>query len=223
MSQNLLHDLDVMRRDLLEIGARVEGAVRRSIAALRERRPELARLVVDGDRDIDRREIQLERECLEALARHQPVARDLRFIASCLKINNDLERVADLAVNIAERVVELSDLPLLAHPGLLIEMAEDSIELLRDGLDAFVSGDTVAARRVCAQDQAVDALYERVVSGLLDEMRRDPARVDRSLHLILVARDLERIADHATNVAEDVVYMVEGAIIRHPEPSLRPA
>lgn len=222
MRQTLRTELDQMRRDLLEIGARVEGAVRRALGALRDRKPELARLVVAGDADIDTREIELEEDCLKTLALHQPVAGDLRFIAACLKINNDLERVGDLAANIAECAVELAELEAIAHPADLIEIAERAMALLRDGLDAFVSGDAAAARAVCRQDDAIDALYAKLTRALRQEMHADASRIDRCLLLAAVARDLERIADHGTNIAEDVVYMVEGAIIRHPR-SLRPA
>jgi len=216
VSRHLQVDLDRLRQHLLELGALVESAVRKAITSLRERRLEVARLVIEGDGEIDRREIELEEDCLKALALHQPVAGDLRFIASCLKINNDLERVGDLAVNIAERSEELAREPAVAFPEHLLEMSEMSARMVRQSLDAFVSEDAVAARRVCAEDDQVDEFHRATVTELQSVMRADGDTVDRAMRLVSVSRNLERIADHATNIAEDVVYMVEGEIIRHP-------
>ena len=215
MVSHLRRDMDALERQLLFLAAQVEEAVRHSMTALLERRPELARRVIDGDADIDRREVELEEDCLKALALHQPVATDLRFVAACLKINNDLERVGDLCSNIAERALSLSTMRLLPISRRLRAMMEDAADMLRDSLDAFVRADVDAARDVCERDERVDRANREIIEGLLVVMHEDVANVDQAMELISVSKNLERIADHATNIAEDVVYMVEGDIIRH--------
>jgi phosphate transport system protein len=203
---------------MLELGALVEKATRDAIWALRERRAPLAQSVIEGDRRIDLLEVELEEECLKLLALHQPMADDLRFLASCLKINNDLERVGDLATNIAERALDLEAGPPERFPQHMIEMTEFSVRMLRESLDAFVNRDVALARRVCAEDDIVDQYHAEIMEELRKDMQSSPALVNRSTQLFSISICLERIADHATNIAEDVVYMVEGDIIRHPGP-----
>jgi len=215
MSKHLKHDLERLERRLLDLGARVEDAVRKSIAALETRRADLALEVMGGDLGIDQAEVEIEEECLKVLALHQPVATDLRFVAVTLKINNDLERIGDLAVNIAERSASLKRALPFPVPEGLRPMTDTTITMLRESLDAFVRTDTRLARRVLAADNSVDD-YNREIIGLMAErMKSDRDQVDDALLMLSASKNLERIADHATNIAEDVVYMVEGDIIRH--------
>lgn len=215
MTKHLRADLEKLEKGLLALGGRVEEAVRRSISALETRRADLAIDVINGDVEIDRDEVALEEECLKILALHQPVAGDLRFIAACLKITNDLERIGDLAVNIAKRASSLDrDLP-MPQPPNLEAMTEAVAIMLRDALDAFVRGDVEHAYQVMLQDDEVDNLHRKVMDAMMAIMRKNSDHLDDAMLFISASRHLERIADHATNIAEDVVYMVDGGIIRH--------
>lgn len=215
MSKHLMRDLEGLERRLLFLAGEVEEAVRRSIRALLDRRIELAERVIDGDDEIDRHEVELEEECLKVLALHNPVASDLRFIVACLKSESDLERIADLAANIAERALSLSAKSEMAVPPRIREMVETCARMLRQSIDAFVRGDAQLARRICEEDAQVDRANRLIIQELLEAMHRDPACIDQAVELISVSKNLERIGDHATNIAEDVVYLVEGDIIRH--------
>ena len=215
MSSHLRKNLEQIEQQLLSLATRVEEAVRCSVTALLERRVELAQDVISRDHSIDKAEVELEEECLKALALHQPVATDLRFVAACLKINNDLERIGDLAANIGKRAISLAAWPDFLVPSLISDMVDDGSRMLRESIDAFIQGDARLARRVCEQDDRVDQSNRRVIAQLLESMHEDPERIDPALELISAAKSLERIADHATNIAEDVVYLVEGDIIRH--------
>jgi phosphate transport system protein len=189
--------------------------VRRSIRALLDRRIELAERVIDGDDEIDRREVELEEECLKVLALHNPVASDLRFIVACLKIENDLERIADLAANIAERSVSFSTRSVIPVPNRIREMVENCARMLRQSIESFVRGDAQLARRICEEDTQIDRANRLIIQELIEAMHSDPTCIDQAVELISVSKNLERIGDHATNIAEDVVYLVEGDIIRH--------
>ncbi len=215
MSKHLSHDLHKLEQRLLFLAGQVEEAVRRSITSLLERRMNLAEQVIDGDADIDRREVELEEDCLKILALHQPVASDLRFVAACLKIDNDLERIGDLASNIAERTISITAKSSTIVPGRFRDMVEIVAKMLRESIDSFVRGDAAAARRVCAEDDQVDRMNREIISQLLEKMHADPDMIDQAVELISVSKNLERIADHATNIAEDVVYLVSGDIVRH--------
>lgn len=216
MSKHLKRDLERLEKRLLFLAGQVEESVRRSITALLERRVDLARKVIAGDAEIDRREVELEEECLKALALHQPVATDLRFVAACLKIDNDLERIGDLSVNIAERVISLYSSGTAPDvPPRFREIMETSARMLRTSIDAFIRGDARVAREVCGEDDTVDRANREIISDMLARMRADPGCVDQAVELVSISKALERIADHATNIAEDVVYLVEGDIIRH--------
>ena len=208
-------DLEGLERSLLVLAAQVEEAVRRSITALLESRTDLAEGVIRGDAEIDRREVELEEECLKVLALHQPVASDLRFVTACLKIDNDLERIGDLAANIAKRVLSLAAMPPIPVPRLTAEMVEESTRMLRDSIEAFIQGDAALARKICNRDERVDRANRRVIGELLELMHEDPSKIDQAVELVSASKSLERIADHATNIAEDVIYLVEGDIIRH--------
>lgn len=215
MTQHLRHDLERLEKRLLLLGSRVENAVRDAMTSLIELRADLAKKVILGDAAIDQEEVEIEEDCLKILALHQPVAADLRFTAACLKINNDLERIGDLAVNIAKRASSLERGVPFPPPAGLRPMMEATLEMVRESLDAFVRGDEALARRVLEEDEAVDGANREIIGLLTEQMGREPEVVDPALRMLSVSKHLERIADHATNIAEDVVYMVDGEIIRH--------
>jgi len=215
MSKHLQRDLENLKRDLLAMGSMVWDAIQRAMTALVDRRPELAAELLEVDDAIDAREVEIEEECLKLLALHQPVATDLRYIITVLKVNNDLERIGDLAVNIAERAVDLASddpIPVALEFGGMVERVQ---AMVNGALDALVERDTELARRVLAMDDEVDALHRAMFATLQDVMREDPATVVRAVQSLSVSRHLERIADLATNIAEDVVFMVDGDLIRH--------
>ncbi|MBM4004174.1 MAG: phosphate signaling complex protein PhoU [Planctomycetes bacterium] len=215
MSIHLSRDLENVQRRLLSLASAVEELVEKSIRALFDRDAELARALMESDTSIDLEETVIEEECLKILALHQPVAIDLRRVATIVKINSDLERMADLAVNIAERAFSLAESHPVAVPGTFRRMTDLTITMVRDSLDAFVNLDVALAKRVCRLDDEVDRYNREIIDQVSDLMKAAPAQVDPGLHLFSAARQLERIADHATNIAEDVVYLVEGKIIRH--------
>ncbi len=215
MSKHLERDLDSLQRNILAMGTAVEEAVGKAITALQERDAELAREVIDGDAEIDEHENHVDEECLKILALHQPVATDLRRVAAILLINVDLERMADLAVDIAERAEVLSDPPFLPVPEKLQRMTDLTVLMVRECLNAFVNLDTHLARRVVRLDDEVDRLNEAIIRELVETMRKSPESIEPGLSFFSATRHLERIADHATNIAEDVVYLVEGEIVRH--------
>jgi phosphate transport system protein len=215
MSKHLQRDLENLQRDLLTLAASVEEAIVTAVRALQQRDAATAQEVIDGDTEIDQEENHIEEECLKMLALHQPVAVDLRRIAAALKINNELERMADLAEDIAERAAHLATLPVIPVPEGLQQMADLTTTMVRQSLDAFVNLDARQARRVCRLDDTVDQFNCDVIKELIALMRKSPDMVEPGLSLFSATRHLERIADHATNIAEDVVYLVEGVIIRH--------
>jgi phosphate transport system protein len=215
MSKHLERDLEVLQRDILTLAAAVEEAIYKSIRSLQERDTTLARQVIDGDTPIDTQENHVEEECLKLLALHQPVAIDLRRVAAILKINTDLERMADLAVDIAERSLVLSTPPYVPIPTGLQRMTDMTTSMVRQSLDAFVNLDARLARRVWRLDDEVDRYNDEIIQDIIQSMQSAPEMVEPGLSLFSAVRHLERIADHATNIAEDVVYLVEGEIVRH--------
>ena len=217
MERHFEQELRRVREQLLEMGGRVEDMIGKAMDALTGRTPEMCTQVVEEDREIDRLELEIDEACYSIMVRHQPAARDLRFLISVLKIVTDLERIGDSAVNICQSVERLSQEPPLKPYIDLPRMAEAVARMLRRALDAFVRRDAEQAVEVTKADDEVDALYRQLFRELLSFMLEDPKTTTRALHLLLVARNLERIADHATNVAEDVIYYVEGRDVRHPE------
>jgi phosphate transport system protein len=215
MSKHLQRDLEELQRDLLALAGSVEEAIHNSIRALQGREAALAQDVIRGDALIDQKENHIEEECLKILALHQPVAVDLRRTAAALKINTDLERMADLAEDIAERALHLARLPVIPIPAKLQRMTDLTTSMVKESLDSFVYLDPQMARRVCRLDEEVDRYNNEIIQELIDYMRKNPDTVEQSLSLFSATRHLERIGDHATNIAEDVVYLVEGTIIRH--------
>ena len=215
MERHFEQELEALKEQLLLMGGRAEALVHKAVESLRRLDEGLAREVVADDHAIDRMEIDIEERCLRLLALQQPMARDLRFITAALKINNDLERVGDHAVNIAEGALRLAGAPLVKPLVDIPRMAELSGGMLHDALDAFVRRDAETARRLCASDDVVDALNRQVSHDLVEVMARDPATVARAVELLLVARNLERVADLATNIAEEVVFIAEARVIKH--------
>ena len=215
MSTHLQHALDTLKKKLLSVGAMVEESVSCAVKALRDRDAELARLVIQRDSDIDEREVDVEEECQKVLALHQPVAHDLRFIITVLKINTELERIGDAAVNIAERAIFLAAEEPMDIPFNFPGMSEKARHMLKCALDALVEQDVDLAYEVIALDDEVDAINRQMYLQVEDGIRKDPARVDSLIHLLGVSRHIERIGDHASNIAEDVIYFIEGTIVRH--------
>lgn len=215
MSRHLLAEIDKLKKSLMSMAGQVEEMLMAAVRSLELRDRRLALEVIDGDRRIDQLEVDIEEECLKMLALHQPVAIDLRFIVAGLKINNDLERTADLAVNIAERSAYLATQQPLEIPFPLSTMANKATDMLKRSLDALVNMDPRQARLVRAMDDDVDAINRQAFVSVQDRIREDLDLLDRLIHLLSVARHLERVADLATNIAEDVIYLVEGVIVRH--------
>jgi phosphate transport system protein len=215
MSKHLERDLTNLQEHILLMAGSVEEAIHLGIRALRERDGTIAERVIAGDSAIDQEENYVENECLKMLALHQPVAIDLRRIIAALKINTDLERMADLAVNIAERAAALARLLPVAVPVQVQHMADLTTEMVRQSLDAFVNLDARQARRVIRLDDEVDRYNREIIDLLLRDMQKSPEAISSGVSLFSAVRHLERIADHATNIAEDVVYLVQGEIVRH--------
>ena len=215
MSTHLRRELDRLKKQMLSLSALVEEDVRNAVLALERRDERLAQKVIDSDLEVDHAEVDLEEECLKILALHQPVAIDLRFIVAALKINNDLERIGDLAVNIAERAQYLATHDRVDWPFDFAGMAERAQTMVKQSLDALVTMDANLARDVCAADDEVDAMNREVYLQVQEAIRRNPEQMAALVHLLSVSRHLERIADHATNIAEDVIYMTRGEIVRH--------
>jgi phosphate transport system protein len=215
MSKHLERDLNNLQRDLIALAASVEEAIHKAIRALQERDRQAAQEVIEGDDQIDQEENLIEEECLKMLALHQPVAVDLRRIAAALKINGELERMADLAEDIAERALWLAKPPHFPIPEKLQRMTDLTTSMVRESLDAFVNLDARQARRVCRLDDEIDRYNVEIIEETIRVMQESPEMVDPGLSLFSATRHLERIADHATNIAEEVVYLVEGEIIRH--------
>lgn len=215
MPEHLKREIENLKKHVLSLGAVVEEQVRKSVEALLTCNASLAGEVLRTDAEIDRTEVEIEEECLKVLALHQPVASDLRYIVGILKINNDLERIGDLAVNIAERAQFLSTMEPEAIPFDLRNMAQKAQAMLKRCLDAMVNRDVALAHAVCAADDEVDAANRLAYSIFVEVVRQRPTRLKTLMHQFTAARQVERIADHATNIAEDVIYMVEGTIVRH--------
>jgi phosphate transport system protein len=218
----LKRKLEKLNTELLSLGAMVEENVHMAVQALERRDADMATRVIDGDLDIDRIEVDLEEECLEILALHQPVAVDLRHIVAVLKINKDLERAGDLAVNIADTALYLSGEPRLKIPEDYFLMASKTKNMLKKSLDAFVNGSIEAAYQVLSEDDEVDRMKHELHASYNKRVVNEVELLQPLTHLFLVSRHLERIADLATNVAEEVIYIVTGEIIRHGRKGTKP-
>jgi len=217
MKRHFEREMDHLKTRLLHMGATVEDLVSRSIQALMERNRALAEEAIALEREIDQQEIQIEEECLKLLALYQPVAGDLRFVTAVLKINNDLERMGDLGRHIAERALALSAEPTIRVPVDLRNIAQAAQQMLHMALDAVVNQDAEMALRVIHGDREVDEYHQQMYPLIVRQARIAPETIDVMLNYLSASRHLERIADYATNIAEDVVYLVRGEIIRHRE------
>jgi phosphate transport system protein len=215
MERHLQRALERLKKNILSLGTMVEERVRMVIKALETRDGEMAKKVIDADREIDEFEVEVEEQCLKILALHQPVAVDLRFISSVIKINNDLERIGDEAVNIAERVVYLSKRPPVSIPLDYSAMAEKAEAMLKSSIDCLVNLDADLAYKVCLADDEVDSMHKGIYDTVKDAIKSYPERVGYLINLLQISHNLERIADHATNIAEEVIYTIEGVIPRH--------
>ncbi len=208
-------EIDKLKKKILALSAVVEGSVQRATQALSARDAALAQEVIDRDEEIDHAEVDVEEECLKLLALYQPVATDLRYIIAILKINNDLERVGDEAVNIAERVVFLAHQERFDIPFDFQLMSDKTQAMLRNSLDALVNSHAGLAHQVGLADDEVDDLNRQMYVWVQRAIREHPERVEPLIHLLSISRHLERIADYATNIAEDVIYLIDGEIVRH--------
>jgi len=208
-------ELQVLKQRLLNMGALVESRVHSAVQALIERRLDVAEAIAGGDREVNELQIEIDDRSLKLLALQQPMASDLRLITAAMKINADLERIGDQAVNIAENVIKILPQAPLKPTIDIPRMAQITQGMTRDSLDAFVRKDVVLARSVLKRDDEVDQLKDQVFRVLLTYMMADPGTIERALSLILISRNLERIADHATNIAEDVIFLVEAKDVRH--------
>ena len=220
--RHLLRETDRLKRKILALGALVEESLRLAFQAIEQRDAAKARRVIATDMLIDQNEVEIEEECLKILALYQPVAGDLRFVAAVIKINSELERIGDLAENIAKRALDLLDEYPVPAPPTVAVMADRASTILEHALDALVRQDAVVARDVMVADREIDALYRQLLEELKTILRGDPEHLDAIVLLFSVARYLERLADHATNIAEDVLYMVEGEIQRHGHEAVAP-
>lgn len=215
MAVHLQRELDRLKKRILSLGAMVEERVRMAIKAIDQRDMELGEKIIKMDYEIDELEVEVEEECLKILALHQPVAVDLRFLAAVSKINNDLERVGDEAVNIAKCLKYFVNKEKVEVPFDYISMAEKAEEMLKMSLDALVNLDLDTAFKVLTMDDEVDDMHRDIHNGIKELMISAPKLVDIYLNLLLISRHIERIGDHATNIAEEVIYLIEGEIIRH--------
>ena len=215
MSKHLQNDVDQLHRRLMALFGVVEQMADKSVRALCEKHVELAQEVIDTDPKVNETEVEIEEDCLKILALHQPVAADLRRVATVLKINSDLERIADLACNIAERARCMHQHAYFPIPDQLTSMVRQSTLMVKMALDSFVNSDVDLAKRVIQLDQSVDDYNLAVINDLTELMQQDQQYVEPALHCFSASRHVERIADHAENIAEDVIYLVDGDIVRH--------
>jgi phosphate transport system protein len=222
MKRHLQRELESLKKQILSLGAMVEERVRMAIQALEMRDAKAAEEIIEADNEIDVMEVEIEEECLKVLALHQPVAVDLRFIAAVIKINNDLERIGDEAANIAKRVVYISKRPPVSIPLDYGLMAEKTEIMLKESLDSLVNLDLDLAYKVVLADDEVDDMNVMHYDKVKDAIKAQPDRVGFLINFFQISRRLERIADHATNIAEEVIYMVEGEIPRHRKDILSP-
>ncbi len=215
MPAHLFREIENLKKEILTLGAMAELAVREAVAAIDNRDEDAAQAVIANDTKLDEMEVQIEEDCLKTLALYQPVATDLRFIVAVLKINNDLERVGDLAVNVAERAAFLATQPPLDASFDLPAMGNKAQEMLKKSLDALVRLSAQQAYEVLVADDEVDAMNRRMYQIVQEQIIAHPDQTESLIHMLSASRHIERIADHATNIAEDVIYMIEGVIVRH--------
>jgi phosphate transport system protein len=215
MSVHLNREIERLKRKVLTMSAMVQDTISEAVRALYERDARLAEKVIESDTEIDHLELDIEEDCLKILALYNPVAHDLRFVIAVLKINNDLERMADLAVNIAERSKYLATQDKVHIPAELTRSAEIVDQMLKNTLEALIHVNTQLAREVIAEDNAVDDIHRQMYRLVQDSLRRQPDQAECLVSLLTVSRNLERIADQITNISEDIIYLAEGHLVRH--------
>jgi len=216
MERHVDQELKELNKDILRMGALAEESIYKSVEALKNRDKEMARSVIDNDANIDKLELAVDEKCIDLMARYQPMAKDLRFITTGMKINSELERIADIAVDIAQRILEIVDKPLLKPLVDIPKLAAVAQSMVKMSIDAFVKGDIVLAKKVLSSDSEADQLRNEIQKELIEDyMVKDGSTAPRAVQLLLIARFLERICDHTTNIAEDVIYMVQAEVVRH--------
>ncbi len=216
MERHFDAELKELHKDILKMGVFAQEAIYESIEALKGRDKQKAKEVIDNDKKIDELELLIDEKCIDLIARYQPLASDLRFVTTGMKINAELERIADIAVDISERVLELVDKPLLKPLVDIPKLSTIAQNMVRNAIDAFIKKDVELAKKVVLSDSEADDLRDRVQDELInDYMAKNVATASRAVPLLLIARFLERICDHTTNIAEDVIYMVEAKVVRH--------
>ena len=216
MGKHFDEELKDLNNDILKMGVFAEEAIYKSIEALKNRDKVMAQGVINNDQVIDELELTVDEKCLDLIVRHQPMARDLRFITTGMKINSELERIADIAVDIAQRTLEIVNKPLLKPLDDIPKLTTVAQNMVKMSIDAFVKGDIVLAKKVLLSDSEADQLRNEIQKELIEDyMVKDTTTVLRAVQLLLIARFLERICDHTTNIAEDVIYMVQAEVVRH--------
>ncbi len=215
MPGRLENELTLLKEKIQKMGLLVERQIADSITALIDQNVTLAQQTIQNDHQVNAMDVEIDEECIRLLALYHPMGRDLRFITTAMKVTTDMERMSDLSEDICERTIELAAEPLLQPSIDLPKMAEAAKKMVRKTLDAFVNHDAVLARQVCADDEYIDTLTHQIFVALLSVMMADPQTVTRAIRISFIAKYIERIGDHATNISEMVVYMVEGKIIRH--------
>ena len=216
MERHFDQELKELNKELLKMGALTEESIHKSVEALKDRDRRLAESVIENDKNVDMLELAIDEKCIDLIARYQPMAKDLRFITTGMKINSELERIADIAVDIAQRTLELVDKPLLKPLVDIPRLATIAQNMVKMSIDSFVKGDIELARKVLMSDPEADELRNLIQKELIEGyMTKDPSSAPRAVQLLLIARFLERICDHTTNIAEDVIYLVQAEVVRH--------
>src|SRR3990167_1119009 len=216
MERHFDQELKDLNQDILKMGAFAEEAIYKSVEALKTRDKALAKSVIDNDVNVDSLELAVDEKCIDLIARYQPMAKDLRFITTGMKINSELERIADIAVDIAQRTLEIADKPLLKPLVDIPKLAAVAQNMVKVAIDSFVKGDIVLAKKVLLSDPEADNLRNLIQKELIEDyILKDASTAPRAVQLLLIARFLERICDHTTNIAEDVIYMVQAEVVRH--------
>lgn len=222
MERHFDAELKELNKEILKMGAFAEEAIYKSIEALKNRDKAMAKAVIENDNSVDRLELAIDEKCIDLIARYQPMAKDLRFITTGMKINAELERIADIAVDIAQRTLELTDKPLLKPLVDIPKLATVAQGMVKMAIDSFVSGDIGMAKKVLLSDPEADQLRNMIQKELVEDyMVKDGSTAPRAVQLLLIARFLERICDHTTNIAEDVIYMVQAEVVKHHPEKLR--
>ncbi|MFA5259669.1 MAG: phosphate signaling complex protein PhoU [Candidatus Omnitrophota bacterium] len=216
MERHFDYELKELNNDILRMGAFAEEAIYKSVEALKTRDRELAQSVIDHDTHVDQLELDIDEKCIDLIARYQPMAKDLRFVTTGMKINTELERIADIAVDIAQRTLEIVDKPLLKPLVDIPKLTLVAQDMIKDAIDSFVRGDIDLARKVLLSDTKADQLRNLIQKELIEDyMVKDGSTAPRAVQLLLIARFLERICDHITNIAEDVIYMIQAKVVKH--------